>query len=88
MPTQNKSEKVTKVLSVAGLHLFLQDFSSWGNSEIVVNVAATKPIIVISSNVFLLSALFSAVFYLDLANFQETRMANRKAHVHLLMRIL
>jgi hypothetical protein len=69
MPTQNNIENVTKVLSLEGLHLFLQDYSNWGNSETVVNVAATKPIVVIVASIGtnLLSALIGASFYLGLA---------------------
>jgi uncharacterized BrkB/YihY/UPF0761 family membrane protein len=59
MPTQNNSEKVAKVLSVAVLHLFLQDFSTWGNSEIVVNVAATKPTVVIVASIYIILLWFN-----------------------------
>ena len=43
---QNSSENIATVLSLVGFHLVLHDFISCGKSEIVVNVAATKPTIV------------------------------------------
>jgi hypothetical protein len=49
MPMQKSTEYVTNVLSVVGLDRVFQDFSSWGKSEIVVKVAATKPTIVMYS---------------------------------------
>ena len=44
---QNRNENIAIVLSVVGCFLFLHDFNNWGKSEIVVNVAATKPTTVI-----------------------------------------
>ncbi len=64
MPTQNRSENLTMVLSLEGLKRVLQDFSNWGNSEIVVNVAATSPTAVTASIVaqFCAPALFTFLF--------------------------
>jgi hypothetical protein len=52
MPTQNRDENIANVLSVVGFQRVFHDFSSWGKSEIVVKVAATKPTIVTMFNVF------------------------------------
>jgi hypothetical protein len=49
MPMQNSSEKRTMVLSLEGLKRVFHDFSSCGNSETVVNVAATNPTAVTAS---------------------------------------
>jgi hypothetical protein len=49
MPTQNNDEKVAIVLSLEGFHRVLQDLTTCGNSEIVVNAAATSPTIVMAS---------------------------------------
>ena len=46
---QNKTENLATVLSFEGLKRVFQDFCSWGNSETVVNVAATNPTTVIAS---------------------------------------
>jgi hypothetical protein len=62
MPTQNKIEYVAIVLSTVGFHLVLHDFRSWGNSEMVVNVAATRPIMVMMFIVFAL-LLIAVSFY-------------------------
>jgi hypothetical protein len=61
MPMQNSSENIATVLSVVGFHLVLHDFSNWGTSEIVVNVAATKPTKVTTSIYILLSQLTVAL---------------------------
>ena len=49
MPMQNSIEKFTNVLSLEGFIRVLQEFSTWGKSEIVVNAAATSPMIVMAS---------------------------------------
>jgi hypothetical protein len=54
------------VLSTVGFHLVLHDFSSWGNSEIVVNVAATRPTMVTIFILFVL-LLIAASFYFRLS---------------------
>jgi len=52
MPTQNSVEYVANVLSLDGLLRVFQDLRSWGNSDMVVNVAATKPMTVMKSILF------------------------------------
>jgi hypothetical protein len=66
MPMQNKIEYVAIVLSTVGFNLVLHDFSSWGNNDMVVNVAATKPTMVTMFIVFAL-LLIAVSFYFRLS---------------------
>lgn len=49
MPTQNSIEYVANVVSPEGLVRVFQDLRSWGNNDMVVNVAATRPMMVMES---------------------------------------
>jgi len=61
---QNKKENVAIVLSAVGCILVFHDFSNCGKSEIVVNVAATKPttvIIIITIPLFRINSKLSLI---------------------------
>jgi hypothetical protein len=83
MPMQKSTEYVTKVLSVVGLDRVFQDFSNWGNSEIVVKVAATKPTIVMYSICCPSPSVVCSPVYLDLAclfgNENRDNLSSRKS---------